>query len=92
MQPAGIYTVKTDEALLEIDPGRQHRSLGAGSGPGSTFMIKGRLAMEPSLDDLLADEVLQQAVRSAGLTSGEFREQLRNLGARLERSRLARLE
>lgn len=40
------------------------------------------LAMEPTLDDLLTDDVLQQAVRSAGLTPNEFKERLRNLAVR----------
>ena len=39
--------------------------------------------VEPTLRDLLADDVRQQAVRSAGLTPSEFEEQLRDLAARV---------
>lgn len=45
---------------------------------------------EPTLQDLLADDVLQQAVRSAGLTPSELEEQLRDLAARVRCRQLQR--
>lgn len=45
------------------------------------------LAMEPTLDDLLTDDVLQQAVRSAGLTPKEFKERLRDVAVRRSQMR-----
>lgn len=44
--------------------------------------------VEATLDGLLADDVMQQAVRSAGLTPSEFKEQLRDLAARVRRRQL----
>lgn len=45
---------------------------------------------EATLGDLLADGVLQQAVRSAGLSPTEFKTLLRGLAARILDARLAR--
>lgn len=44
-------------------------------------------ATEARVDDLLAGKVMQQAVRSAGLTLAEFKAQLRDLADRLRRMR-----
>jgi hypothetical protein len=44
-------------------------------------------AVEATLDDLLGDGVLQQAVRSARLTAREFEQQLPNLAARMPQPR-----
>jgi hypothetical protein len=45
---------------------------------------------EATLGDLLADGVLQQAVRSAGLSPNEFKTLLRELAARILDARLVR--
>lgn len=45
------------------------------------------LAAESRVDDLLAGDVMKLAVHSAGLTPGEFKDQLRDLASRLERMR-----
>jgi hypothetical protein len=42
---------------------------------------------EPKLDELLEDDVLRVVVRSTGLTTGEFREELARLACRLHRRR-----
>ena len=42
---------------------------------------------EPKLDELLQDDVLRIVVRSTGLTTGEFREELARLACRLRRRR-----
>ena len=39
---------------------------------------------EPSLDDLLADDVMRAAIRSAGLGTDEFRAELRATARRLD--------
>ncbi len=41
---------------------------------------------EPSLDELLADEVMILAIRSAGLTPSQFKAQIGELAARLDRT------
>jgi hypothetical protein len=45
---------------------------------------------EARVDDLLAGEVMRHAVHSAGLTRGEFKDQLRDLAHRLGRVQDAR--
>jgi hypothetical protein len=45
------------------------------------------LVLETNLTDLLADEIIQRAVRSSGLTPNEFKDRWRELAARLERLR-----
>jgi hypothetical protein len=42
---------------------------------------------EPKLDELLQDDVLRTVVRSTGMTTGEFREELVRLACRLHRRR-----
>lgn len=46
--------------------------------------------VDTSLDELLADAVLQQAVHSAGLTPAEFRILLRDLATRILAARARR--
>ncbi|HET8727573.1 MAG TPA: hypothetical protein VFO41_08705 [Alphaproteobacteria bacterium] len=58
------------EAALERDASPQDRPL-----PG--------FAAEPAFDDLLDDDVFRHAVRSARLTTGEFREQWDDLATRM---------
>jgi hypothetical protein len=53
----------------------------------SDAMIERGLVLETNLTDLLADEIIQRAVRSSGLTPDEFKEHWRDLAARLERLR-----
>jgi hypothetical protein len=50
-------------------------------------MIERDLVLEANLTNLLADDIIQQAVRSSGLTPNEFKERWRELAARLERLR-----
>jgi hypothetical protein len=45
------------------------------------------LVLETNLTELLADEIIQRAVRSSGLTPNEFKDRWRELAARLERLR-----
>lgn len=49
-------------------------------------------AAEARVDDMLTGKVMEHAVRSAGLTLGEFKGQLRDLAGRLERTRVAPIE
>jgi len=45
------------------------------------------LYAEANIDEMLAGSVMKHAMRSAGLSSNQFKEQLRDLAARLERAR-----
>jgi hypothetical protein len=114
MQPAGTYTVETNEELLEavsFPVWRRTatvillRPQGAAAGLGQDLEIDPaeleavadadaldlpQAVAEATLGDLLADGVLQQAVRSAGLSPNEFKTLLRELAARILAARLAR--
>jgi hypothetical protein len=46
-------------------------------------MAKWRLAGEPSLDDLLDDEIMDRVMRAAGLDATELRRRLADLARRL---------
>jgi hypothetical protein len=115
-QPAGTYTVETDEELLPtlLHPAYRRtatwlvvpsNAMRAGSAQlinidaaeldaalvrDAPASFSWSLAAEASVDHLLAGEVMKQAVRSAGLTLGAFKEQLRDLASRLGRMRDAR--
>ncbi len=106
-QPAGNYTVETNEELLEslsFPAWRRTatvillRSQAGGAGLRQDLDIDPReleaaqekdalilpdAVVEATLDELLDDGVLQQAVRSAGLTPAEFKTLLRELAARI---------
>jgi hypothetical protein len=41
---------------------------------------------EPALDELLADDVMILAIRSAGLTPSQFKAQIGDLAVRLDRT------
>lgn len=112
-QPAGTYTVETNEELLEdvsFPVWRRTTTVillrpqaGAVS-PRQDLEIdpseldaaqKNDDAIQPgivdaSLGELLEDAVLQQAVRSAGLTPAGFRTLLRDLAARILTARIGR--
>ena len=114
MQPAGTYTVETNEELLEAVsfPAWRRtatvillRPQGGAAGLGQDLEIDPaeleavadadaldlpQVVAEATLGDLLADGVLQQAVRSAGLSPNEFKTLLRELAARILDARLAR--
>lgn len=110
VQPAGTYTVETDEELLPtvLHPAYRRTAtwlaLPSNVGAGSTQLFNidptelaaalvrdarggWSLRAEASIDDLLAGEVMKQAMHSAGLTPSEFKEQLRDLATRLGRMR-----
>jgi hypothetical protein len=111
IQPAGTYTVETDEELIQELSFPAYRRIATllllPSHSGSTIlaqiatidplelkaalerdaMTERGLVLETNLTDLLADEIIQRAVRSSGLTPNEFKEQWRDLAARLERLR-----
>jgi hypothetical protein len=113
-QPAGSYTVETNEELLEglsFPAWRRTATVillrpqagAAGSGEDldidpleleaaqeSDAAIQPDIVVDATLDELLADAVLQQAVHSAGLTLGEFRTLLRDLAARIIAARIRR--
>jgi hypothetical protein len=114
MQPAGTYTVETNEELLEglsFPAWRRTatvillRPQAGGVGLGQDLEVDPlELAAvadsdalnlpaavgEATLGDLLADGVLQQAVRSAGLSPAAFKTLLRELTTRILAARLAR--
>lgn len=114
MQPAGTYTVETNEELLEAMsfPAWRRtttvillRPQGGAAGLGQDLEIDPaeleavadadalelpQAVAEATLGNLLADGVLQQAVRSAGLSPNEFKTLLRELAARILDARLAR--
>jgi hypothetical protein len=113
-QPAGTYTVETNEELLdglsfpawrrtatvillrpqagaagigedlEIDP------LELQAAQDSDAVIQPDIVVDATLDELLADAVLQQAVYSSGLTLAEFRTLLRDLAAHILAARRRR--
>ena len=113
-QPAGSYTVETDEEqlpillhtgyrrtttwltlpshevktgptqIISIDPGELETALARDAPGGWT------LSAEANIDEMLGGSVMKHAVRSAGLTLSQFKEQLRDLAARLGRLRSAR--
>jgi hypothetical protein len=112
VQPAGSYTVETNEELLEgvsFPAWRRTATImllrpqvGA-AGPGEDLEVDPLelaaaqegdaldlpdVAVEASLGELLADGVLQQAVRSAGLSPVEFKILLQELGDRILAARL----
>jgi hypothetical protein len=113
-QPAGSYTVETNEELLEglsFPAWRRTatvillRPQAGAAGPREDLDIdpseleaaqEGDAAIQPdifvdaTIDELLADAVLQQAVHSAGLTLAEFRTLLRDLAARILAARIRR--
>jgi hypothetical protein len=110
-QPAGSYTVETDEEqlpallhtgyrrtttwltlpshatkagatqIISIDPAELDAAL-AREAPGGWS-----LSAEANIDDMLAGSVMKQAVRSAGLSLSQFKEQLRDLARRIGRMR-----
>lgn len=112
VQPAGSYTVETDEEqlpvllhtgyrrtttwlsvpshamktgatqIISIDPAELEAAL-ARDAPGGWSV-----SAEANIDDMLAGSVMKQAVRSAGLSLSQFKEQLRDLAHRLGRMRL----
>jgi hypothetical protein len=114
VQPAGTYTVETNEELIEglsFPAWRRTATvflLRAPSGaigmgqdldidPRELEAVQESDALDPpeavvqeSLGALLADGVLQQAVRSAGLSPAAFKTQLRELADRVVVSREAR--
>jgi hypothetical protein len=69
---------------LEIDP------LELEAAQESDAVIQPDIVVDATLDELLADAVLQQAVHSAGLTLAEFRTLLRDLAARILAARIRR--
>ena len=112
-QPAGTYTVETNEQLieglsfpawqrtatvillrsqtaaglsqeLEIDPLELEAAQERDASIPPDFFV------DASLDELLADAVLQQAIHSAGLTPAEFRILLRDLATRILAARARR--
>jgi hypothetical protein len=113
-QPAGTYTVETNEELLEglsVPAWRRTatvillRPQAGAAGPceeleidpleleaaqESDAVIQPGIVVEATIDELLADAVLQQAVHSAGLTLAEFRTLLRDLAARILAARIRR--
>jgi hypothetical protein len=116
MQPAGTYTVETDEEPLPSLLHEGYRRTGTwlilpahAARAGSSQLVsidpaeleaalsrdaptRWSAAAENMIDDLLAGETMKQAVRSAGLTLGEFKEQLRHLSGRLAQWRGTRGE
>jgi hypothetical protein len=114
MQPAGSYTVETNEEMLEglsfpawrrtatvilLRPPAGTVGLGQDLeiDPGELEAIEDSDALnlpdavvEATLGDLLADGVLQQAVRSAGLSPAAFKTLLRELTARILAARRVR--
>jgi hypothetical protein len=113
IQPAGTYTVETDEELIQELSFPAYRRIATllllPSQPGSAILAQiatidplelkaalerdatteRGLVLETNLTDLLADEIMQRAVRSSGRTPNEFKEEWRDLAARLERLRSA---
>jgi len=111
-QPAGSYTVETEEELLPTVLHTAYRrtttwltlpSYGGNAGSSQIISIdpvelETALARdaaggwspsaEANIDRMLAGSVMKQAVHSAGLSSSQFKEQLRGLAARLGRMRL----
>jgi hypothetical protein len=111
IQPAGTYTVETDEELIQELSFPAYRRTATllllPSQPGSAILAQiatidplelktalerdatteRGLVLETNLTDLLADEIIQRAVRSSGRTPNEFKEEWRDLAARLERLR-----
>lgn len=111
-QPAGNYTVETEEELLPTLLHTAHRrtttwltlpSHAAKSGSTQIVSIDPveleaalardapgawSLSAEANIDGMLAGSVIGHAVRSAGLSLGQFKEQLRDLAARLARMRV----
>ena len=110
-QPAGSYTVETDEELLPTLLHAAHRRTTTwltvpshATKTGTTQIISidpieleaalardapggWSVSAEASVDDMLAGSVMKQAVRSAGLSLSQFKEQLRDLAHRLGRMR-----
>jgi hypothetical protein len=110
-QPAGSYTVETDEELLPTLLHAAHRrtttwltvpSHAAKTGTTQIISIDPTeleaalardatggwsVSAEANVDDMLAGSVMKQAVRSAGLSLSQFKEQLRDLAHRLGRMR-----
>jgi hypothetical protein len=110
-QPAGSYTVDTDEEMLptvlhaayrrattwltlpshadhagssqiiSIDPVELEAALARDEAGGWS------VSAEENIDCMLAGSVMKQAVHSAGLSLSQFKEQLRDLAARLGRMR-----
>jgi hypothetical protein len=111
IQPAGTYTVETDEELIQELSFPAYRRIATllllPSQPGTAILAQiatidplelkaalesdatteRGLVLETNLTDLLADEIIQRAVRSSGRTPNEFKEEWRDLAARLERLR-----
>src|SRR5579883_401126 len=48
-----------------------------------TLMTRWRLLVEPTLEDLLADEIMVPVLRRAGIDAAELREQLAEMARRL---------
>jgi hypothetical protein len=116
LQPAGTYTVETEEEELPTLLHEGYRRTGTwltlpaqAAAAGSSQLVsidpaeleaalardaraRWSVAAEGMVDDLLTGDVVKQAVHSAGLTVGEFKEQLRGLAGRLARRRDARRE
>jgi hypothetical protein len=113
-QPAGSYTVETDEEqlpvllhtsyrrtmtwltlpshavkmgptqIISIDPNELEAALVRDAPGGWT------VSAEANIDEMLAGSVMKHAMRSAGLSLSQFKEQLRDLSARLGRMQRAR--
>ncbi len=110
-QPAGSYTVETDEELLPTVLQSAYRRTTtwltlpshAGNAGSSQIISIDPVELEAALvrdvsggwspsaeaniDCMLAGSVMKQAVRSTGLSPSQFKEQLRDLAARLGRVR-----
>jgi hypothetical protein len=110
-QPAGSYTVETEEELLPTVLQTAYRRTTTWltlpshpANPGSAQIISvdpveleaalardapggWSLSAEANVDRMLAGSVMIQAVRSAGLSLTQFKEQLRDLASRLGRRR-----
>jgi hypothetical protein len=67
--------------IVSVDPVELEAAL-ARDAPGGWS-----LSAEANIDDMLAGSVMKQAVRSAGLSLSQFKEQLRDLSTRLGRMR-----
>jgi hypothetical protein len=110
-QPAGTYTIETNEELLDDVSFPAWRRTATvillrppadATGPGQNLEIDPSEleaarknddviplgVVDASLGELLADSVLQQAVRSSGLTPGGFRTLLHDLAARILATRM----
>jgi hypothetical protein len=109
-QPAGSYTVETDEEQLPVLLHTGYRrtmtwlTVPSHATAGATQMVSidpseleaalardaagcWSLYAEANIDEMLSGSVIKHAMRSAGLSSNQFKEQLRDLAARLERVR-----